>query len=152
MSQIIIRKLELKDKEQVENIFDLYWFDEFRDHLSDKIFSPEMKWIVAEKNNEIVGVAAFRKAPERMREYTTTDQVVEFYISAVKYKGKGVGTLLRNTRINQSRDEGFSEAVFFSGNTHQDSWEFHDNGGFKRVGDSIAPDGEHGKIWLMKLQ
>ncbi|MEO6536514.1 MAG: GNAT family N-acetyltransferase [Candidatus Paceibacterota bacterium] len=146
-----IRQLEPVDSEAVERILDLYWSGEFRNNLSQHLVTNDLDWIVAEENDEIVGVAASRKAPERIQEFTKTDNVVEFYISAVKYKGKGIGTALRNARIDKARNKGFKEAVFFSGGTHQDSWDFHDNSEFKRVGDAVAPDGEKGKIWLMDL-
>lgn len=151
MFQGIIRKFQSKDAEQIEKIFDQYWSDAFREHLSRRLSSPGMDWYVAEDRGEIVGVAASRQAPERMRTYAKTDRVIELYVSAAKYKREGIGTALRNTRIDQARKEGFKEAVFFSGETHRDSWAFHDDSDFKRVGDAIAPDGEHGMIWLMNL-
>jgi N-acetylglutamate synthase-like GNAT family acetyltransferase len=121
-----IRKLREEDISVVEDILDLYWSGEFRAHLSDRVRLSDLQWIVAEENSEIVGVAASRVAPARMRTYAKTDRVVEFYIAAVKYKGRGIGTALRTARIEQARKDGFKEALFFSGYTHQDSWGFHD--------------------------
>lgn len=147
----VIRKLEQRDIDQVEDIFDLYWSGTFRQHLSGRLASVDLSWIVAEEDGVVVGVAAWRVAPERMRQYTKNDRVAEFYVAAAKYKGRGIGTALRNTRITEARNAGYEEAVFFSGNTHQDSWDFHDNSDFRRVGDAVAPDGEKGHIWSMGL-
>ncbi|MDB5265630.1 MAG: hypothetical protein JWM39_343 [Parcubacteria group bacterium] len=148
---MIIRELRQEDISAVEEIFDLYWSGEFRAHLSERLHSSDLQWTVAEENTEIVGVAASREAPTRMRKYAKTDRVVEFYIAAAKYKGRGIGTALRNARIEQARKDDFKEVVFFSGDTHQDSWNFHDASEFRRVGEEIAPDGETGMIWLMDL-
>lgn len=149
----IIRPLEERDIDSVEEIFDLYWSGEFRKHLSDRIrdLDTELKWLVAEENKEIVGVAASRKASELMRQYAHANNVIEFYISAARYKGQGIGTALRNARLADARNLGYAEAVLFSAETHQDSWLFHDQSDFKRVGPAIAPDGEKGVIWLMDL-
>lgn len=158
----LIRALENKDQKGVEEIFDLYWSGDFRKHLSERLqgfldSAPDtldqgFKWFVAVEGAEVVGVAALRKAPERMRQYAKTDKVVEFYVVAAKYKGKGIGTALRDKRIEESKRLGYSEAVFFGGTTHQDSWSFHDHSEFKRAGESIAPDGEEGQMWLMELK
>jgi L-amino acid N-acyltransferase YncA len=146
-----IRTLEQEDIDSVEKIFDMYWSGEFRQHLSRRLPSADLNWIVAEEGNEVVGVAGWREAPERMRQYAKSDRVVEFYVAAARYKGKGIGTALRNARITEARKAGYKEAVFFSGNTHQDSWGFHDNSDFRRMGGAVAPDGEEGQIWLMSL-
>ena len=156
-----IRELQLKDVQAVEEIFDLYWSGDFREHLSEKLkdfvdrslslIKQRFKFFVAEDNGEIVGVGAMRDLPERMKEYATTSNPAEFYVLAAKYKGKGIGTALRSYRIEEARKLGYTEVVFFSGDTHSDSWSFHDNSDFKRVGSSIAPDGESGQIWSMVL-
>jgi L-amino acid N-acyltransferase YncA len=156
---MIIRELQKKDIPEVENIYDLYWSGNFRENLSKKLKeyienSPEtieqgFKYFVVEENGEIVGVAAFRKVMGHMVGYTTTNNPVEFYISAVKYKRKGIGTVLREKRREEAKKLGYTEAVFFSANTHKDSWVFHDASDFKCVDDAIAPNGEEGKIWRM---
>lgn len=151
MQQFFIRELKDTDIPAVESIFDKYWSGYFRSHLSEKLKMMDMSWIVAEQDCEIVGVAASRKAPEQMRTYAQTDKVIEFYVAAVKYQGIGIGTALRDERIEQARKAGYKEIVFFSGETHQDSWTFHDESDFKRAGEFVAPDGERGFIWLMKL-
>ncbi len=149
-----IRKLESRDIVEVEKIFDLYWSGDFRHHLSERLKTgiQGLKWFVAAENGEVVGVVASREAPERMKQYTKTDKVIEFYVVAAKYQGKGIGTALRNLQVDEAKKEGYQEAVFFSGVTHQDSWGFHDNSEFRRVGVAIAPDGEKGQIWLMDLK
>lgn len=150
----MIRNLEPGDIESIEKIFDLYWKDNFRTHLSDRLRNSDsgLNWVVAEEDGEVVGVAAYRDAPERMRQYTKSDNVVEFYVAAVKNRRQGIGTALLRKRLDNVKAEGYEEAVFFSGDTHQDSWAFHDASGFKRVGESVAPNGEHGYIWSMALK
>lgn len=150
----VIRPLEAEDMESVEKIFDLYWSDDFRTHLSDRLRSSDkgFTWFVAEEDGEVVGVAAMRPAPDRMKEYAKAEEVAEFYVAAVKYKGRGVGTSLREALIQEAKKDGYEEAVFFSGDTHQDAWAFHDNSAFKRVGHAVAPDGESGQIWLMGMR
>lgn len=151
MSQLIIRGLEEKDIPAAENIFDKYWSGYFRSHLTHKLKLMDMNWIVAKQAGEVVGVAASREAPEQMCAYSETGSVIEFYVAAVKYQGQGIGTALRDEIVKQARKAGYKEVVFFSGETHQDSWAFHDNSDFKRAGEFTAPDGEKGIIWLMKL-
>ena len=159
---MIIRNAEKKDKRAIEHIFDLYWSDSFRGNLSQKIDgyltqSPEIvkqnfEFIVAEQDGEVVGVAAYRDAPEHMKEFTCTENTAEFYVAAVKEKGKGVGTKLRSERINVLKEKGYTEIIFFSGETHKDSWPFHDNSDFVRVGDTIAPNAERGHVWRLELK
>ena len=154
-----IRKLNKEDVKDVGKIFDLYWSGSFRERLTERLrdyvnkskdsVEQGLKYFVAEKDKEIVGVAAFRKVQGHMIGYTTTKNPVEFYIIAVKYKGKGIGTALRAKRIEEAKKLGYTEAVLFSSETHNDSWKFHDNSDFKRVDDAIAPNGEDGKIWRM---
>lgn len=155
----IIRELKREDSQEVENIFDLYWSDSFRGCLSKKLRdfvdqSPDsvrqrLRVVVAEENGEVVGVAALRRAPEYMRMYSTTDNPAEFYVVAVKEQGRGIGKALRTNRVEEARRLGYTEIVLFSGETHQDSWSFHDNSDFKRVGHATAPNGELGQIWRM---
>lgn len=147
-----IRRLESQDIGEVEKIFDLYWSGDFRRHLSERLNTADLKWIVAEENDKVVGVASSREAPERMKQHAKADKVVELYVLAAKYRGGGIGTALRNKVIEEAKREGFNEAVLFSGETHQDSWNFHDQSDFHRAGETIAPDGEKGQIWLMELQ
>jgi L-amino acid N-acyltransferase YncA len=158
---MLIKVLNTADIPAVEEIFDLYWSGEFRVRLSERVkehfkqspVSQEQEFMVfvAKENDEVVGVAAFRKLPERMKEYTTTDNPAELYVIAAKYRGRGIGSALRTEVIQAAKKLGYTEIVFFSGDTHQDSWSFHDNSEFKRVGASVAPDGELGQIWRMVL-
>jgi GNAT superfamily N-acetyltransferase len=154
-----IRPLELRDVPQVESIFDLYWSGEFRKHLSERlqgyaaqdplIVDQGFKYLVADENGEVVGVAALRRAPEHMRQYAVTSNPVEFYIIAVKDRGRGVGTVLRNARIEEAKRLGYTEALLFSGEDRKDAWPFHDNSEFTRVASATAPNGEPGHIWQM---
>lgn len=156
---MIIRKLQEKDIPEVESIYDLYWSDRFKQNLSRKLkdyvansqesIEQGFNYFVAEENNEVIGVAGFRRVKSHMIKYTTTKNPVEFYILAVKNKGKGIGSALRQKRIEEAKKLGYTEAIFFSSENHKDSWVFHDKSDFKQVGDTTAPNGEPGKIWRM---
>lgn len=152
----ITRLLNNKDIESVEKIFDLYWNDDFRNHLSDKLEkyvkndsslkNQKFKFFVAEENGEVVGVAGMRKIPEHMKEYAITSNPVELYVLAVKKQGKGIGSTLTLERIKKAKKKGYTEVLMFSGEKHQDSWKFHDKY-FDRIRSATAPNGESGYIW-----
>lgn len=156
-----IRPLQKEDVFEVESIFNLYWSGDFLLNLSKRLHSfvssePEVReqqfrFFVATEDGKIVGVAAMRTAPEHMRTYVKTANPAEFYVLAVRERGKGIGTALRSERIAVAKQSGYTEAVFFSGETHKDSWGFHDRSDFKRVGMATAPDGESGYIWRMEF-
>lgn len=159
---MIIRDFKKGDKEEVEQIFVLYWTDpEFLKKLSNKLemcieqtqeyIDKKYRFFVAEEKGEIVGIAGLRKAPDHMKQYATTNNPAEFYVLGVKYKGKGIGEALRLRRIEEAKKLGFTEIVLYSPNSHKDSWTFHDRLGFERVGSAIAPDGEPGMIWRLTL-
>lgn len=153
---MLVRDLKKEDQKEVEKIFDLYWRGVFREHLQDKIeknFSgdPEIvaqkfKFFVAEANDEIVGIAGMRTAPESMRKYSNTPNVAEFYVLAVKYKGKDIGKELVKKRLTEAKESGYTEVVVFSGISHKDAWSFHDKY-YERAGEDVAPNGELGMIW-----
>lgn len=159
---MVIRDFKKEDKQAVEDILALYWTDpEFLNRLSRKLemcidqiqecVDKKYRFFVAEENDEIVGIAGLRRAPDHMKQYTKTDNPAEFYILGVKYKGRGIGRFLRLKRIEEAKKLGFTEIVFYSPNSHKDSWGFHDKLNFERVGEAIAPDGEPGQIWRKKL-
>jgi predicted N-acetyltransferase YhbS len=160
MFQGIIRPLEPKDIESVEKILDLYWSDDFRHNLEDKLqkyvkqdpdlAAQNFKFFVAEENGEVVGIAAIRRAPEHMKNYVTTDNPGEFYVAAVKQRGRGIGRALAMRRFDEASQEGYTEVVLFGGETHQDSWAIYDRN-FERVGKATAPNGEKGFIWRKAL-
>ena len=49
--------------------------------------------------------------------------------------------------IEEVKKMGFGEILFFSPNSHDESWNFHDLLDFERVGEIIPPDDEIGQIW-----
>jgi L-amino acid N-acyltransferase YncA len=157
-----IRDFQKNDLEAAEKIFALHWTDpEFLKGLSRKLhifidqteesISKKYRFFVAENKDEIVGIAGFRSAPDHMKPYATTANPAEFYVLAAKYKGKGIGKALRLKRIEEARNMGFTEVVFYSPNSHRESWSFHDKMGFERICEAIAPDGEPGQIWRKVL-
>lgn len=156
----IIRELRKEDIEQVQRIFELYWTDDgFLEKLHNRLkqfvedsaglAEQGFKYFVAEENGEVVGIGAMRKAPEKMRKYATTSNPVEFYVLASKYPGRGIGSALRNRRIEEAKKDGYTEIVFFSPDSHQESWAFHDELS-QRVGPTEV-DGEPGVVWRMSL-
>jgi len=159
---MIIRDFQGGDKEVVEEIFKLYWTDpEFLAGLSRKLqmcikqteeyINKKYRFFVAEENGKVLGIAGLRGAPDHMRQHTKTNNSAEFYVLAVKYKGRGTGEALRLKRIEEAKKLGFTEIVLYSPNSHQESWGFHDRHGFERVGEALAPDGEPGQIWRRVL-
>ena len=159
---MIIRDFKKDDLEAVEEIFAIYWTDpEFLKKLSHKLrmcinqteeyINKKYRFFVAEEKGEVVGIAGFRVAPSHMRLYAKTKNPAEFYILAAKYKGRGIGKKLRLKRIEEAKKLGFTEIVFYSPNSHKESWNFHDKLGFERVGEALAPDGEPGQIWRKVL-
>ncbi|MBX4195427.1 GNAT family N-acetyltransferase [Candidatus Parcubacteria bacterium] len=155
-----IRSLELKDVESVGEIFDLYWHDNFRQNLEDKLQKytsndsdlavQNFKFFVAEENGEVVGVAAIRRAPQHMKGYTTTSNPGEFYVAAAKERGRGIGKALIMRRFDEAKKDGYTEIVLFGGETHQDSWGIYDKN-FERAGAATAPNGEKGFVWRKLL-
>ncbi|MEN9341776.1 MAG: Acetyltransferase domain [Candidatus Parcubacteria bacterium] len=159
---MIVRDFQKGDKKAVEQIFALYWTDpEFLKNLSRKLdmcvdqteeyINKQYRFFVAEEHGDIVGISGLRKAPSYLRRYARTDNPAEFYILASKYRHKGIGTILRLKRIEEARKLGFTEVVCYSPNSHKDSWGFHDQLGFERVGEVIAPDGYPGQVWRLLL-
>ena len=156
-----IRELHKDDVEQVQKIFELYWTDdEFLEKLRNRLTqflgnSPEMieqgfKYFIAEENGEVVGIAAMRKPPEKMRVYAKTSNPVEFYVLASKYKNRGIGTALRDKRIEEAKKLGCTEVLFYSPESHKESWKFHDSSGGERIC-PVAIDDEPGCIWRVLL-
>jgi len=159
-SNLIIRPLEKRDVEFVGKIFDQYWADDFRNNLSSKLESyfqndvvlknQKFKFFVVEENGEIVGVDAIRNLPIHLKEYSSTSNPAELYVVAVKNIGKGVGKVLVSQKFELAKNEGYTEILLFSGETHQDSWKFYDKY-FERLGHAIAPNNEQGYIWRKLL-
>lgn len=160
---MIIRGLKKEDMEQVENIFRMYWTDkEFLAELSEKLqayvehreeyYSQTYRFYVAEEDSEIVGVAGIRKAPGYLQVCATTNNPAEFYILAAKYKSKGIGESLRRKRVEEARNLGFTEILFYSPESHKNSWGFHDRLGFERYGTITDPDGYPGMVWRKRIE
>lgn len=145
-----IRDLKKEDIEAIENIYALYWPDqEFRERLSSRLKDGSVNYLVAEDNGEVVGVLGFRKAPEHMIDFTSTDKPAELYILAVKDRHNGIGKALVEKGLTDIKNLHYMEIVLYSGETHKDSWSFYDHLNFERVAPSIAPNGELGQIWRM---
>lgn len=159
---MIIREFQSEDLEAAKDIFALYFTDpEFLEELSNSLkmfveqtdegIEQKYRFFVAEENNEIVGVAGLRCAPDYLRVLVQTNNPAEFYITVSKYKNKGIGEALRLKRLEEAKELRFTEIVLYSPDSHQESWGFHDRLGFERAGSVIAPDGEPGQVWRMLL-
>lgn len=149
-----IRPLQESDVSQVEAIFDMYWHDSFRPRLSDKIQAhlngQNFTFLVAENGVEIVGVAGIRKAPERMMHFAKTTNPAEFHVMAVKERGKGLGKQMAVHILDELKKSGYTEILFFSGETHKETWAFYDKYS-ERAGEDTAPNGEKGFVWRKEV-
>lgn len=144
---MVIREFQENDKEKVEQIFALYWTDpEFLKELSGEL-GENGRFFVAEENNEIVGIVGFKKLADYLKPFTLTNNPVEFYVIASKYKKQGIGEKLKVRLIEEVQKAGFTEILLFSPNTHNESWPFHDKLGFERVGEVTPPEDEIGQVW-----
>ena len=148
-----IRNYNKKDKVAVQHIFAKYWTDrEFLDELEKNLDGGEVYFYVAEKYDEIIGVAGFRKAPKYLRDYAETENPVELYIIASKEKNKGFGNTLAQKIIEKAKKMNFTEIECYSPETHNSSWEFYEKLGFKKHGIINDPDdGYPGMLWRKVL-
>lgn len=155
---MIIREFKKEDKKEAEEIFAMYWTDsEFLKKLSDKLqmsiekteefLNKKYKILVADDNNEIVGIIISRSSPNHMKEFTKTINPAELYLIASKNKNKGIGLTLLIKILEEVKNLNFTEIVLYSPDSHKDSWGFYDGNDFERIGSAIAPDGEPGQIW-----
>jgi len=145
---MVIREFTEKNRNDVEYIFSKYWNDPiFLKELSDALTNNPSKFFVAEDNNEIIGVAAYKDIPDYLKEFAKTKNPTELYVIASKYKRKGIGSLLKSKIIEIVKKEGFSEILLFSPGTHNNSWEFHDTFNFQRLGKVTPPDDDEGYVW-----
>jgi len=155
---MVIRNFQKSDLKAVEEIFVLYWTDsEFLKKLSTKLemcigqtkeyIDKKYRFFVAEENGEVVGIVIIRNAPDAMRIYAQTDNPVELYVIAAKYKNRGIGKELRKKAIEEAKHLGFTEMVFYSPDSHKESWNFHDQLNFERVEGVVSFDEEPGRIW-----
>ena len=156
---MIIREFQENDQKTVEEIFALYWTDpEFLEELSDelrayvkKITKKDCGFFVAEDNDEIVGIVGFKKLADYLGPFALTNNPVELYVIAVKYRRKGIGEKLKLKLIEEVRKLSFSEVLLFSPNSHNESWGFHDGLSFETAGEITPPDDEIGQVWRKAL-
>jgi L-amino acid N-acyltransferase YncA len=159
MTKIIIRDLQKQDVIELSAIYDLYWTDIFREKLtrkinefitnSEKAHVEKVHYYVVEFNNEILGAISFRDAPEPMLKYTKSSNPLEVYILAVREKGKGIGKILIEKMILEGKKLGYTEAVLFNSDSHDESRGFYIKTGFIDAGKAVAPDGELGRAFTL---
>lgn len=156
---MIIRELHEGDQKAVQEIFSMYWTDpEFLEELkgevnlyTNNILKKDQGFFVAEEGGEILGIVGFKKLPDYLKVFSATNNPVEFYVIAVKYKGNGLGLKLKSKLIEETRERGFSEILLYSPKSHSESWVFHDKLGFERVGEVTPPEDEIGAVWRKYL-
>lgn len=152
---MIIREFQENDQKAVEGIFSLYWTDpEFLKELSGELHlyiesgsKKDSLFFVAEEDGEIMGIVGFRKLPDYLKPYAQTNNPVEFYVIAVKFKRKGTGEKLKLKLIEEAQKLGFSEMLLYSPHSHDGSWSFHDTQEFERVGEVTPPEDDVGQLW-----
>ncbi len=157
-----IRSLEEKDISNVEGIYDLYWADAFREKLSRKIkefiskskkaLEEKVNYFVIEDEGKILGAISFRTCPHLMMEYSKTPNPLEIYILAVVNQGKGVGKALVEKALEEGKSQGYTEALLYNSDLHQESRGFYLHSGFEDAGVATAPDGELGHVFRMDLK
>lgn len=156
---MIIREFNQADLREVKAIFALYWTDpEFLKELSNELEffikngpNEDSSFLVAEEGTKVIGIVGLRKLPEYLRPYAKTNNPVEFYIIATKYKRKGIGEKLKLKLIEEAQKFGFSEILLYSPGSHDESWDFHDKLGFERVGEITPPEDDAGHLWRKNL-
>jgi N-acetylglutamate synthase-like GNAT family acetyltransferase len=152
---MLIKKYENfnKNKKEVQDIFKIYWKDqEFLEELSQALDSEYCKFYIASENDEVIGVVGTRNINNFLKEYTATDNPIELYIIAVKYKSKGIGNVLCSHILQESKKINIKEVVCYSPETHSDSWRFYEKLGFVQCGIANDPDdGYPGMIWKRNL-
>lgn len=157
-----VRTLEEKDILSVEGIYDLYWSGFFREKLSRKIdefinkskkaLEERVNYFVMEDEGKILGAMSVRTCPELMMKYSKTSNPLEIYILAVVSQGKGVGKALVEKILEEGRSQGYTEALLFNSDLHQESRGFYLHVGFEDAGVATAPDGEPGHVFRKDLK
>lgn len=149
---MVIREYKEKDRQEVESIFAKYWNDPiFHKELSDALANNPSRFYVAEEKDEIVGIVGYKDTLDYLKEFAKTDNPLELYVIASKYKRKGIGKMLKLKIIEVAKEKGFGEILLFSPGTHDESWEFHDILNFKRMGEVTPPDDDKGHVWSCVL-
>lgn len=145
-----IRNYNEHDKSAVQVIFAKYWTDkEFLNELTKNIEGNQISFYVAEKNDDIVGVAGFRQAPEYLCTHATTENPAELYIIASKLQQEGIGNALVQKVIREARNQSYTEIECYSPETHESSWKFYEKLGFTQYGIINDPDdGYPGMLWV----
>jgi N-acetylglutamate synthase-like GNAT family acetyltransferase len=151
---IKVREYKKEDKDQAQDIFKKYWTDpEFLEEISEELdnFTDFKKhfsgFIVAEDNNEIIGIAGYKETPNYLKDFARTDNTVELYVITVKEKRNGVGKILKSSTIEKAKENKFSEILLFSPESHKESWSFQDIFDFERMGEVTPPEDEKGQVW-----
>ncbi len=148
-----VKDYDEKYEKEVKKIFSQHWTDnEFLDELSEELEGKKSTFYIAQQDDEVVGIAGLRVAPEHLHVHTGGDKIAELYIIASKYQNKGIGTVLGQKIIEEAKKLGFTEVVVYSPETHSSSWKFYEKVGFTRLGIIKDPDdGYPGMLWQKNI-
>lgn len=143
------RNYNKQDEIEVKNIFTQYWTDEeFLKELAEELNKEVNNFYVAEKDDEVVGIAGLRESPAYLSDHADTKNPIELYVIASKYKNKGIGNFLGQKIIEEAKKSGFTEILCYSPETHNTSWKFYEKLGFTKFGIVKNPDdGYPGMLW-----
>lgn len=150
-----IREYQKTDLDSVVDILKLYWNDpEFLQEVIDLLedvstndSSEKKLFLVSENEDQVVGIAGFKKLPGYLKPFSKRDNPAELYIIAVKEKRAGIGLELKAKLIEEANNFGYDEMLIFSPTTHDGSWKFHDTLNFEQVGKVTPPEDGEGLVW-----
>lgn len=164
-----IRPARVKDEMGVKRIFSEYYRDPSSglvekdnvDYFAEKVIGFARKGETMGEQNfyflvasgffgRVLGVGGVRKPSSALVSFATTGNPLELYALFVLKKGKSVGSALNLALIEYAKLAGYTELIVHSSDRFQDSWNFYDKIGYKRLA-NIQEGTGRAQIWTMKL-
>ena len=113
---MLIRYFTKEDVENIKQIYSLYSFSqEELEHVSgylnealnksSRALEWDLRYLVAEDDNKIIGVLGFRKPPSKLIPFVDTDKPIELYSLFVGIKQKNIGRSLVQKMIEIVKDD-----------------------------------------------
>jgi L-amino acid N-acyltransferase YncA len=165
-TDIEIRSATIEDLEMIKSIFSEWLSSEETEHYTEAVRqriekSPESikygnHYFVSVLDGTVIGVAGYRKPIPKLQQFVSTDNPAELsmlYVTSSHRGGKGIGTALLSTIIDQTKKEGYLELVVRSSEKFKDSgWGFYDKfEDLERVGQLTPPESKQvSQVWAMK--
>ena len=148
-----IEKYKNAQHVDVHNIFNQYFNDpEFLSELDESLKDSEAIFYVLTEYRDVISVVGVRKVTNYLLEHAKTENPLELYIIASKYKGAGAGSKLCDFIIKEAKFLGYTEIICYSPETHETSWKFYEHIGFVSGGIVNDPDdGYPGMLWRKVL-